>query len=51
MQARLAGEAIAEGEAARGLGPLGAAAQLVHYYLSDVYHQLRAAIGEPGGRV
>jgi hypothetical protein len=49
--ARLNGEDLAlTEEGAVALGAVPGGADLVRYYLSDDYHRLRQALGEPGPR-
>jgi hypothetical protein len=50
MLARLGGEELPEG-GALALGQIPGVAELVRFYLSDAYHELRTTLGDPGGRL
>ena len=50
MLARLGGEELPEG-GALALGQVAGVAELVRFYLSDAYHELRTALGEASGRL
>jgi tetratricopeptide (TPR) repeat protein len=50
MLAKLGGEELAEG-GALALGQIPGVAELVRFYLSDAYHELRTALGDPQGRL
>ena len=50
MLAKLGGEELPEG-GALALGQIPGVAELVRFYLSDAYHELRTALGDPGGRL
>jgi hypothetical protein len=50
MLASLGGEELPEG-GALALGQIPGVAELVRFYLSDAYHELRTTLGDPGGRL
>jgi len=50
MLAKLGGEELAEG-GALALGQVPGVAELVRFYLSDAYHELRTTLGDPGARL
>lgn len=50
MLARLGGEELSA-DGALPLGQIPGVAELVRFYLSDAYHELRGAVGDPAGRL
>jgi hypothetical protein len=48
--ARLAGDAAFNDQGALALGQVSGVAELVRFFMSDGYHELRSTLGDPSGR-